>query len=71
LKNEIKWYIYIYIADIGYYDLGSTHPLKPYNQPSKPFTHPLKPFRLRMAHALIIEYDLGYYMDILVHSNKI
>ncbi|ORX63722.1 histone deacetylase [Anaeromyces robustus] len=50
-KEKNKKVSYFYNSDIGYHDLGSNHPLKPY--------------RLRMAHILIIEYELGYKMDIL------
>jgi len=50
-EKKEKKVVYFYNSDIGYHDFGSNHPLKPY--------------RLRMAHTLIIEYELGYYMDIL------
>jgi histone deacetylase 1/2 len=51
VEKKSKKVAYFYNSDIGYYDLGSNHPLKPY--------------RLRMTHTLIIEYELGYHMDIL------
>eukprot|EP00833_Pecoramyces_ruminatium_P015414 jgi/Orpsp1_1/1189446/evm.model.d7180000072122.1 len=51
VEKKKKKVVYFYNSDISYHDLGSNHPLKPY--------------RLRMAHTLIIEYDLGYHMDIL------
>ena len=55
--NSKKTVAYFYDSDVGNY--------------AYPAGHPMKPHRIRLAHALIMNYDLYKHLEIYVSAPKL